>query len=218
MNKRQLLIIGAGGHGRVVADIAVKMNQWRDIAFLDDDVNKKLSVGIKVIGLSRDIDQFLDNSDIFVAIGDNQVREKVLNSIEQKGAFIPVLIHPDSCIGTDVVIGKGTAIMPGAIINCCSCIGKGCIINTGTTVDHDNVIENYVHLSPGVHTGGEVRIGQGTWIGIGAVIINKINIVSRCKVGAGAVVIKDIKETGTYIGIPAKKTFKYSECENTNNL
>lgn len=203
--KNRLLIIGAGGHGRVVADIAVKMNGWREIAFLDDEINKKSWIGMKVIGLSRDMDQFLGDSEIFVAIGDNQVREKMLNSLEQKGAMIPVLIHPNSCIGRNVVIGKGTVIMPGAIINCCSSIGKGCIINTGTTVDHDNVIENYVHLSPGVHTAGDVRIGQGSWIGIGAVILNKINIVNRCIVGAGSVVIKDIKEAGTYVGIPARK-------------
>ena len=95
--------------------------------------------------------------------------------------------------------------MAGAVINCCTKIGKGCIINTGATIDHDNLIEDYVHISPGVHLAGTVKVGQGSWLGIGSVVSNNINITSGCKVGAGAVVVKDITEPGTYVGVPVTK-------------
>lgn len=102
-------------------------------------------------------------------------------------------------------MGAGTVVMAGAIINCCSRIGEGCIVNTGATIDHDNVIEDYVHISPGVHTAGTVEIGKGTWIGIGGVVSNNVNITSGCMIGAGAVVVEDITEAGTYVGVPSRK-------------
>jgi len=95
--------------------------------------------------------------------------------------------------------------MAGAVINCCSTIGKGCIINTGATIDHDNCIGDYVHISPGVHTAGGVKIGNGSWLGIGSVVINNIDIHSGCTIGAGAVVVNNITEKGTYVGVPARK-------------
>ena len=207
----KLLIIGAGGHGRVAADIAIKMKRWKKITFLDDDQNLLFSMGIKVIGITNDVFKYTRNHDIFVAIGNSKTREKIQNSLEHKGANIPILIHPNAIIGEKVEIGTGTVVMAGTVINCCSKIGKGCIINTGVTIDHDNIIENFVHLSPGVHTAGTVQIGKGSWIGIGAVISNNLNIISECVVGAGAVVVKNITETGFYVGVPAKKVNKPSE-------
>lgn len=204
MNNR-LIIIGASGHGKVVADIAISMNKWKDIAFLDDNELIKKVLGLQVIGKSKDAVKYIGNSDIFVAIGNNRIREKIQEEIELLGANIPVLFHRNAVIGTDVEIGRGTVIMAGAVINCCTLIGKGCIINTGSTIDHDNVIKDYVHISPGVNLAGSVKVGKGSWIGIGSSISNNINITSGCKVGAGAVVVKDIIEPGTYMGVPAKK-------------
>lgn len=203
--KDNLLIIGASGHGKVVADIALKMNKWKSISFLDDDENIKSSMGIDVIGKSVDATKYIDNYDIFVAIGNNVTREKIQEKLEAEGASIPILIHPNAVIGEQVKFGVGTVVMAGTIINCCTEIGKGCIINTGSTLDHDNLIEDYVHISPGVHTAGTVKIGKGTWLGIGSRVSNNLNITSGCKVGAGAVVVKDIIEIGTYVGVPARK-------------
>jgi len=202
---RKLLIIGAGGHGRVAADIAAKMKNWKQIDFLDDDENIKFSMGIKIIGITSDVYKYMRDYDIFVAIGNSKTRERIQSHLEQEGANIPILIHPSAIIGERVSIGTGTVVMAGAVINCCSKVGKGCIINTGVTIDHDNVIENFVHLSPGVHTAGTVQIGKGSWIGIGAVISNNISIISECVVGAGAVVVKDITKNGFYIGTPARR-------------
>lgn len=203
--KKKLLIIGAGGHGKVIADIALKMNKWEYIAFLDDSEHAKTSMGIEIIGGFTDVSKFIKDYDVFVGIGNNTIREKIQEQIEFLGASIPVLIHPHAVIGEQVFLGPGTVVMAGAIINCCTKIGKGCIINTASTIDHDNVIEDYVHISPGAHLAGTVRVGSGTWLAIGSIVINNINITSKCKIGAGAVVIRDITEAGTYIGVPAKR-------------
>ncbi|NLZ82122.1 MAG: acetyltransferase [Clostridiales bacterium] len=203
--KDKLLIIGASGHGKVVADIALKMNKWKSIAFLDDDENIKSSMEIEVIGKSANASDYIKDYDIFVAIGNNTTREKIQEKLEAEGASIPTLVHPNAVIGEQVKFGDGTVIMAGVVINCCTEIGNGGIINTGSTIDHDNLIEDYVHISPGVHTAGTVRIGKGTWLGVGSIVSNNINIISGCKVGAGAVVVKDITESGTYVGVPARR-------------
>ena len=202
--KDRLLIIGASGHGKVVADIALKMDKWQNIAFLDDDKSIKASIGIEVIGTSEDASKFIVNADIFVAVGDNATREKIQEKLEAEGASIPILIHPVATIGTEVELGDGTIVMAGAVINSSTTIGKGCIVNTGSTLDHDNVIEDYVHISPGANLAGNVKVAKGSWIGIGSAVCNNVHITSRCNVGAGAVVVKDITETGTYVGVPAR--------------
>lgn len=203
--KDKLLIIGASGHGKVVADIAIKMNRWNEIYFLDDNKNIKSSMGIKVIGKSEDVYNYINEFDIFIAIGNNLIREKIYKTFKQLDVSIPTLIHPNAIIGSDVEIGAGTVIMAGAVINCCTKIGKGCIINTGATVDHDNVIGDYVHISPGANLAGSVGIGRGSWIGTGSVISNNVRICGDCMIGAGAVAVKDIMESGTYVGIPVEK-------------
>lgn len=203
--KSKLLIIGASGHGKVVADIALKMNKWQCIAFLDDDEKIESSLGFEVIGRSVDAFSHINDWDIFVGIGNNSTREEIQERLEAWGASIPILIHPSAVIGEQVELNLGTVVMAGVVINCCTRIGKGCIINTGATIDHDNVIKDYVHLSPGVHTAGTVKVGQRTWLGIGSVVSNNVNITSGCKIGAGAVVVKSITVTGTYVGIPARR-------------
>jgi sugar O-acyltransferase (sialic acid O-acetyltransferase NeuD family) len=208
--KNKLLIIGASGHGKVVADIALKMNQWQNVAFLDDDKSIKTSMGLEVIGTSDDVFTHIDEYEIFVGIGNNTTRQRIHERLETFGASIPNLIHPKAVIGNQVDIGTGTVVMAGVVINCCTKIGRGCIINTGSTIDHDNCIEDYVHISPGSHLAGTVKVGQGSWLGIGSVVSNNVNITSGCIVGAGAVVVNDIKESGVYIGAPVKKVkYKY---------
>jgi sugar O-acyltransferase (sialic acid O-acetyltransferase NeuD family) len=204
MNKR-LIIIGASGHGKVVADIAQKMDSWDKIDFLDDNEDIEMALYLNVIGKSTDISKYVHDSDIFVAIGDNSSRARVFIQLENIGVTIPTLIHPTSIIGPEVNIGPGTVIMAGVAINCCTTIGKGCIINTSSTIDHDNVIGDFVHISPGVNLAGTVNVGNFTWIGIGAIIINNIDIIQGCIIGAGAVVVNDINTTGTYIGVPARE-------------
>ncbi len=203
--KEKLIIVGASGHGKVAADIAIKMSKWQRIAFLDDDESIEISMGLEVIGKTADALTYKDEADFFVAIGRNAIREKIQEKLIEQGLNVVSLIHPSAVIGTDVEIGVGTVVMAGTVINSSTRIGKGCIINTSSSLDHDNVVKDFVHVSPGVRIAGNVSIGEGTWIGIGSVISNNVNICSGCKVGAGALVIKDIAEPGTYVGVPAKK-------------
>ncbi|MBM7690776.1 sugar O-acyltransferase (sialic acid O-acetyltransferase NeuD family) [Peribacillus deserti] len=203
--KEKLLIIGASGHGKVVADIALKMKKWKTITFLDDNFSMQLSMGIQVSGKTVDAFTHINDCDIFVGVGNNATREQIQLKLEAEGASIPTLIHPSAVIGEQVELASGTVVMAGVVINCCTRVGKGCIINTGATIDHDNLIEDYVHVSPGSHLAGTVKVGLGSWLGIGSVVSNNINITSKCIVGAGAVVVRDIMVAGVYVGIPAKK-------------
>ncbi len=203
--KNNLIIIGAGGQGKVCADIALRIGNWQHVFFLDDNTCITSSMGIKVIGTTAEIPELIGSNDFFVGIGDNLIRENIYKQLQRLGVSVPVLIHPKAVIGSMVEIGSGSVVMAGAIVNCCSKIGVGCIINTGSTVDHDNIIEDFVHISPGVHTAGVVKIGERCVIGIGASVSNGITIAKNCIVGAGAVVVKSLTDAGTYIGVPAKK-------------
>jgi len=137
INTDKLIIVGASGHGKVVADIAIKMKQWQSIAFLDDDESIKTSMGIEVIGKTADAIKYKDEADFFIGIGENRAREKVQNKLEEAGLSIVSLIHPSAIIGLDVEIKIGTIVMAGSVINSSSKIGKGCILNTSCSIDHD---------------------------------------------------------------------------------
>ena len=200
-----LIIIGASGHGKVVADIAMKMNKWKNIAFLDDNQSLETIMGIPVIGNSASAVEHTKNSDFFVAIGNNSTRERIQEGLLANDTSIVSLVHPSAIIGTDVNVGIGTAIMAGVVINSSSVVGKGCIINSNSGLDHDNNIGDYVHISPRTHLAGTVKVGKGSWLGIGSVVSNNINICSGCKIGAGAVGVKDITESGTYVGVPVRR-------------
>lgn len=202
---KKLLIIGASGHGKVVADIAIKMNKWNNIAFLDDNNSIETCMGLEVIGNLADAITYKDKAEFFVAIGNNAIRESVQNNLEENDLKIVTLIHPGAIIGQEVEIGIGTVVMAGVVINASTKIGKGCIINTSGSIDHDNVISDYVHISPGVNLAGTITVGKRSWIGIGSAIRNNIHICNDCIIGAGAVVIKDITESGTYVGVPVRR-------------
>ena len=200
---KELIIIGASGHGKVIADIARKVG-YTKIAFLDDDVYKTACAGHPVVGTSKEAAKFAGR-DFIVAIGSCAVRQKVQTVLEGQGMQITTLIHPNAVVADDVAIGAGSVVMAGAVINPETTIGKGCIINTGATVDHDNRIEDFVHISVGSHLAGTVLVGEGTMVGAGAVISNNVQVCKGCMIGAGAVVVRNIETAGTYVGVPARK-------------
>lgn len=199
---KKLVIIGAGGHGKVVADIA-KLNGYDEIVFLDDATTSGFCSKYPIVGNSDCIKNL--DADFFVASGNADVRIKISEKIILHNKNLATLVHPNATIGENVTIGEGTLIVAGAVVNPSTVIGKGCIINTCASVDHDNTIGDYVHIAVGAHVCGTVSIGNNTWIGAGATVSNNINICSDCFVGAGAVVVKDIADSGVYIGVPAKK-------------
>lgn len=196
----KLTIIGASGHGKVVADIA-KLNGYDEIVFLDDDLSRRECGGYPVVGTTNE--QVI--GDCFVAIGNGRTREKLSN-----GRKLTVLIHPNAVIADDAIIGDGTVVMAGAVINPGVVLGKGCIVNTSSSIDHDCIIGDYVHIAVGAHLCGTVDIGNQSWIGAGCTVSNNVSICRECIIGAGAVVIKSIIDKGTYIGIPASIMKKYN--------
>lgn len=200
----RLVIVGASGHGKVIADIAEKMKRYKETVFLDDNPNMKEVSGLPVVGTTMDIASFAEISDIFVAVGNPDVREKLLDQLWKMKANVPTLIHPQAVIGNHVTVGAGTAIMAGAVINPGTVIGNGGIINTCASVDHDCVLGDYVHIAVGAHLAGNVQIGKSTWIGAGAIVKNNINICENSMIGISAAVVKDVREPGTYIGVPAR--------------
>lgn len=201
----KLIIIGAGGHGKVVADIALKMNRWESVSFLDDNEMAKPFSGVEVVGKIRDSAKYKHEADFFVAIGNNSRRAQILEDLFRQEYSVAKLIHPSCILGLDVTIDVGTVIMAGVVVNSSTRVGKGCILNTHCNVDHDNIIEDYVHISPGVNLAGTVFVGRSSWIGVGSSISNGVKINCDCIIGAGAVVINDLIESGTYVGVPAKK-------------
>lgn len=203
-----LVIIGASGHGKVVADIAMKLGTYKKINFLDDDTSLKQSMGIPVTGKCSEVFGILDSSDIFVAIGNATVRQTWITKLQEADAHIPLLIHPSAVVGMNVKIGCGSVVMAGAVINPDAILGRGCIVNTCASVDHECILGEYVHIAVGAHLAGSVHVGQNTWIGAGAVVKNNVSICNDCMIGAGAVVVKDITSPGIYMGVPAKEYCK----------
>jgi sugar O-acyltransferase (sialic acid O-acetyltransferase NeuD family) len=197
----RLIIIGAGGHGKVLADIAVK-NGYTDIFFVDDNARGNC-MGFEIIGTCDNLTSLNNGaSDFVIGIGNNAVRKKISEKYDVNWIS---LIHPSAQIATNVSVGRGSVVMAGAVVNPCTSIGEDCIINTCAVVEHDNVIDNYVHISPNATLGGAVCVGEKTHIGIGTTVINNIDICNSCIIGAGAVVTKNITDSGTYVGVPARK-------------
>ena len=193
---KKIVIIGASGHGKVIADIAEK-NGYNEIVFLDDNESVTECAGHPVVG--KCIEATSIDGDKIIAIGNAKIRDRMQRTIDTV-----TLIHPNAVISRRVKIGKGTVVMADAVINSDAVIGDGCIINTSSSVDHDCRIGNFVHISVGSHIAGTCEIGDRTWIGAGATVSNNVNICSDCMIGAGAVVVNDIEKYGTYIGVPAR--------------
>lgn len=200
----KLLILGAGGHGKVVAEAALLMKQWDEIAFLDDRAELVEVLGFKVIGPLKDCNFLKEKYPYaFVATGNNKLRLEWINNLLNLGYKVPVIKHPKSVISNFSIIGEGTAVMAGAIVNASSIIGRGCILNTNCSIDHDCILEDGVHISPGAYVGGTVKIGACTWVCIGSCIKNNVSIGRDSIIAAGAIVINDIPDGALAAGVPA---------------
>lgn len=207
--KKEVVIIGAGGHAKVIADI-IKKNGDIVYGFLDDNIEKGTVItndkSLKVIGdLNARFSLPITHPGLeyIVAIGDNKRRKEITEKMSNTKFY--TAIHPTAVIGIDVTIGEGTAIMANACINPSTKIGEHCIINTGAIIEHDNTIEDYTHISPNATLCGTVKIGECTHIGAGATIRNNLSIKDNSIIGAGSVVVKNLVEEGTYVGVPVKK-------------
>ena len=198
----KLVLIGAGGHGVSVADCAAESGQWREICFVDDrfpQIDRVLDW--PVIG---NIESISNDSDVFVAIGDNPTRLTLVERLMRSGLHLPSICHPRAIISSRARVGSGSIAMAGAIVNAATTIGPAVILNTGSSVDHNCVVEDGSHLSPGVTVGGGVTIGRGSWIGIGASVIHGVTVGKNVMIAAGSVVIEDIPDDTRVAGVPAR--------------
>jgi sugar O-acyltransferase (sialic acid O-acetyltransferase NeuD family) len=203
-----LLILGAGGHGKVVAD-AAQQSGWHRIAFLDSDLTCSEVLGIPVAGsdpATGDLVERFPNA--VVAIGDPCLRLDLLEQLSDIGYHLPVIQHPRAVVSPHAAIGPGCVLCANAVVNPGSYIGRGCIINTAASVDHDCRLEDGVHIAPGAHVAGGVGIGRGTWIGIGASVREYVTIGAQVMVGAGAAVVADVPEGQLVAGVPARTAFR----------
>ncbi|WP_281252432.1 acetyltransferase [Sporomusa malonica] len=201
--------MGSGGHAKVVIDIIEKQTKFNIVGLIDGFRTAGIDVfGYKILGdeLVLESSEYQNITHGIVAIGDNWVRNQVVNKVTQikpDFKFIKA-IHPSATIAKGVIIGEGTVVMAGSIINSDTKIGKHCIINTNSSLDHDNSLGNYVNISPGAVTGGNVIIDDFSTVSLGAKVIHKIIIGAHSLIGAGAVVVKNIESQSVWYGVPAK--------------
>lgn len=202
-----LLIAGAGGHGRVVAEAAETTGQWSEIAFLDDRYPElRVSGDWNVLGSIADLELHSGRFQACIAaVGDAHLRLDLLRRAEQGGFAVPAIIHARATVSRRARVESGSLIAAGGVVNIGSTVGLGCIINTGATVDHDCNLGSGVHICPGAHLGGNVMIGARTWFGIGAVAIHGVRIGSDVTVGAGAVCLENVRDGAVVYGVPAKE-------------
>jgi len=201
-----IVILGAGGQGKVVLDI-LKKNNHHVIGFIDDDKNKKgkLINNVKVLGNFLDINKTKKNIDgIVIGIGDNNIRSDYFLKIKKLNLKIVNAIHPNTIISENVKIGKGVIIVGGAVVNTNVKIGNNVIINTGATVDHDCVLGDNSQICPGVNLAGNVKIKKNAFIGTGAVINPGICIGENSIVGSGSTIIRDVPKNVVVVGMPGK--------------
>ena len=200
---KNVIIIGTGGHAKVIAEI-IRSSGDRVEGFIDNFRTKgDLFLGLPVLGSDEELRE-LAGPDIYfiLGIGSNQRRAQLAASFD-----LPwyTAIHPSAVVAPDVIIGCGSVLMPLCVVNPNSVIGEHCIVNTGAIIEHDKRIADYVHLSPRAALAGKVCVGERTHIGIGACVIDGISITSDCVIGAGAAVVRDIDISGTYVGVPVRR-------------
>lgn len=207
---KRFLIFGASGHAKVVIDVVEKQDIMR-IGFLADDnagLHGHEFYGYPVMGdrqwlLKQDI---YSGMNYIVAIGNNQIRSEIANWLELHGfrAASPV-IHPSAQLARGVIIGTGTVLMAGSVVNSDTSIGRHSIVNTGVGIDHDCIIGDAVHIAPGATLCGSVSVGDGALIGAGAVVLPNVRIGKNATIGAGAIVLNAVPEGMTVVGNPARK-------------
>jgi len=210
LKKHKLVLIGGGGHCKVVISILEKIGTFEIVGISDRP--EKLNTFILDIPINctdTDLVRLFKNDDVPYAlitlgsVGISQKRQELFNMTRRIGFYFPVIISPDAVVSEEVVIGSGTVVMPGAIVNSGSVIGSNCIINTGAIIEHDCRIGDYTHIAPGATLSGGVEVGDAAHIGAGATVIQSVSIGAKSIVGAGSVVIKSIPASMVVAGVPA---------------
>ena len=206
----RVLILGAGGHGRVVLDILLQARRCRPVGFLDNNaaIHGRRVDGVPVYGGIDDVERFsreLDIGGVIIAIGDNGARRGLARQVESVGIDLITAIHPSVTLAHNATVGRNVVIAAGVVV-CAHCqIGDSTILNTGCIIDHQTMVGEGSHICPGVRVAGRVKIESGTFIGVGATVVPKVTLGCECIIGAGAVVIEDVPPLATVVGVPARQ-------------
>lgn len=211
---KNIVIIGASGHGGAILDCIEKEGKYNIVGFIDSFKKKETTYnGVKILGSEYDLPYLMDKYNLFggiVAIGDNWNRQQLVRNINKFSPTFKFIttIHPSVIIGRNVSIGNGVAIMAGVIVNANSSITDHCILNTYSSMDHDGLMQEYSSLAPRVCVGGNLVLGAFSSIGLGSSVIENINIGAHTVIGAGSLVLKDIGNFAVAFGNPARETRK----------
>jgi sugar O-acyltransferase (sialic acid O-acetyltransferase NeuD family) len=206
---KRVLILGAGGHGRVVLDILLQTRTHQVVGFLDNnrEMYGRRVDGLPVLGTIDDLPELareLNVSGVLIAIGDNGVRRGLARDVDAAGIELVNGIHRSATVAHNATLGRNVVIAAGVVV-CAHCqIGDSVILNTGCIIDHQTMVGEGCHICPGVRIAGRVKVESGTFIGIGATVIPKVTLGCECIIGAGAVVIGDVPPMATMVGVPAR--------------
>ena len=191
-----MILYGASGHAKVIIDI-LEANGVKIDYIVDDNLELKELLGYEVRRNTGEYDEAI------ISIGACEIRQRVVEALKV-GKYLSA-VHPSAVVSPRAVVEDGSVVMQGAIIQSCAHVGKHCIVNTGAAVDHDCEIGDYVHVAPHATVLGGVKVGEGSWIGAGVVVKQYITIGKNCMIGAGAVVLHDVPDGATVVGVPGKK-------------
>ena len=202
---RKLAILGASGHGKVVADTALEAG-WESLVFFDDGFDDRSFFGCWPVAGSTYalIASVRDFSGVIVAIGQNRIRLAKSRELAAAGAVMSTLIHPRAYVSRNAALGPGSVVFAGAVVQPGCSFGTACIVNTGATVDHDCNLADGVHVCPGANLAGGVVVGECAWLGIGCSVRQSISIGADSVVGGGGAVVCDVPAGATVVGVPAR--------------
>lgn len=206
--KDKIVVIGGGGHAKVIVSVLKKLNKYEIVGYTDPE-NKGEILGVPYLGNDKTLNSLYKDGVNYAFIGLGQIksaerRRKLVGICKSIGFNFPAIISPNAIINEDVSIGNGAVVMDGVTINSSSTIGEFSIVNTNASIDHDCSIGDFTHIAPGVTLSGEVNIGNNVLIGAGACIIQQIKIVDKTIISSGSSVQKNITKVGIYMGVPAK--------------
>jgi sugar O-acyltransferase (sialic acid O-acetyltransferase NeuD family) len=204
MKKKQIILLGCSGHALVVRDCIPETHQL--IGYLAPEPSELDLLDAPYLGSedTEDLTSFSGEVSFFPAIGNNHIRKNIVTKLEAQKLSISTLQHKSSIVSPSAIIDCATLLAPGCIVNAMVRIGRGVIVNSGAIIEHECVLEDYVHIAPGATLAGNVHVGEGTFIGAGAVLREGIKVGKNCIIGAGSVVLKNVPDNQLWVGIPAK--------------